>query len=116
MTVTLRIILLAASVICMTWILSSIRKSSMKIEDSVFWIIFSAALVVLSVFPQIIEAGAKVTGIQSSQNFLFLSVIFVLFIKIFNMSIKISKLEDKISSFAQKYTLDRQSDIASNEH
>ena len=62
MTITLRIVLLLASVLNCVWIILRIRKAQAKIEDAVFWILFSGLLVCMSIFPQIIEWGAAVTG------------------------------------------------------
>lgn len=39
MTITLRIVLLVASVLNCVWIILRIRKAQAKIEDSVFWIV-----------------------------------------------------------------------------
>lgn len=101
MTVTLRIILIVASLVSCTWILSCIRRAKVRIEDSVFWICFSGGLVILSIFPQLIDFGARITGIQSAQNFLFLSIIFVLIIKLFRMTFRISQMDSKLQTLAQ---------------
>ena len=53
MTVTLRIILIFASMCCFAWIVMNIRKAKVRIEDAVFWICFSAVLVLISIFPQL---------------------------------------------------------------
>lgn len=107
MTITLRFILLIASVLNCIWIIQRIRKSQAKIEDAVFWVLFSGLLVCMSVFPQVIEWGAAITGVQSSVNFVFLVIIFILIIKIFRLSIKISQLESKLQTFAQTYAIDK---------
>lgn len=107
MTITLRIILLVASVLNCVWIIRRIRKSQAKIEDSVFWVLFSGLLVCMSMFPQIIEWGAAITGVQSTVNFVFLIIIFVLILKIFRLSVKMSQLENKLQTFAQIYAIDK---------
>jgi len=71
MTITLRIVLLLASVLNCAWIIQKIRKSQAKIEDSIFWILLSGILVCMSIFPQIVKWGAAVTGVQSTVNFVF---------------------------------------------
>ena len=85
MTVTLRIILLIASILNCAWIIQRIRKAQTRIEDSVFWILFSGLLIGMSLFPQVIEFGASITGVQSAVNFVFLSIIFVLMVKLFRL-------------------------------
>ena len=105
MTVTLRIILILASLLCFTWIVMNIRKAKVRIEDSVFWICFSAFLVLLSIFPQLIDWGARVTGIQSSQNFLFLAILFILIVKLFRMTLRLSQLDSKLQRLVQSLAI-----------
>lgn len=107
MTITLRIVLLIASVLNCVWIILRIRKSQAKIEDSVFWILFSGLLVCISIFPRIIEWGAAITGVYTPVNFVFLSIIFVLIVKLFRLSIKMSQIESRLQTFVQTYAIDR---------
>ena len=76
MTITLRIVLIVASILTCTWIIQRIRKAQIKIEDSVFWILFSGVLILMSIFPRLVEWGTKLTGVQSPVNFVFLSILF----------------------------------------
>ena len=102
----LRVILIIASVINCVWILQQIRKAKVKIEDAVFWILFSGVLIFISICPEVVEIGTKITGVQAPVNFVFLAIIFILILKIFRMTIRISQLENKIQTFAQRYALD----------
>ena len=61
----------------------------------------------MSLFPQVIEFGASITGVQSAVNFVFLSIIFVLMVKLFRLSIKLSQIENKLQTFAQTYAIDK---------
>ena len=106
MSIVLRIILIIVSILNCGWILKRIQKSQVKIEDSIFWILFSGCLIFISIFPGIVEYGAKLTGIASPVNFVYLAIIFILILKIFRLSIRISQLESKLQTLAQKYALD----------
>lgn len=110
MTLTLRFVLLAASISNCAWILFRIRKEQVKIEDSVFWILWSFLLILMCLFPQVVELGARITGVQAPVNFVFLAIIFVLFLKLFRSSIRISQLEGRLQRFVQEYALDRSTD------
>lgn len=105
MSVTLRIVLLVVSFLTCLWVIQRIRKSQVKIEDSVFWILFSVLLVGMSICPGLVTWGARIVGVQSASNFVFLAIIFVLLLKVFRMSIRISQLESKLQTFAQTYTI-----------
>lgn len=114
MSTTLRIILIAASLATCMYMLVRIRKAQVKIEDSVFWFFFSALLVLMGVFPQIINLGTTLVGVISPVNFVFLVIIFLLITRIFRMSIHISQLESKVQSLVQRYALDHMDGAKNN--
>jgi len=105
MTVMLRIVLIVMSIFNCVWVLLRIRKAQVKIEDTVFWILFSGLLILLSLFPEIAEIGARTLGIQSQVNFLFLTILYVLIVKIFRMTVRISILESKLAKLVQEYAI-----------
>ena len=51
MTVTLRVVVIVASVLTAGMILQKIRQSKLVIEDSIFWLAFSSILILFSLFP-----------------------------------------------------------------
>lgn len=102
---TLRLLLLVVSLITGIWILTQIRKSKVKIEDSVFWLLFSLLLVAMSLFPDLVELAADLVGVTSPSNLVFLAIIFILMIKIFRLSLRLSQLESRLQTFAQTYAL-----------
>lgn len=97
MSVSLRILLIVAAVITVIWILKKIRKSKVKMEDAIFWLVFSGVLLVLAVLPQISFWLSKLLGIESPANLVFLLIICLLIEKIFTLSIITSQLEEKVS-------------------
>ncbi len=105
MSVTFRVVLIAASVLTLWYTARKIRKSQMQIEDAIFWIGFPAVLVVLSVVPGIAGWAAGVLGIQSAVNFIYLSIIFVLILKIFSLSIRFSQMDAKIRTLTQEIAI-----------
>ena len=82
----LRIILVIVCILVCAFTLRKIKKAQMQIEDSLFWIVMSFALVILSIFPGIAEMLSKVLGIESTVNCVFLIMIFIMFLKIFMLS------------------------------
>ncbi len=105
MTTELRIILIVASFLTAALMLRRIRRSKVRIEDSVFWIILSLVILVMSVFPQIADACAAALHIYLTTNFLFLFFIFVLLVKLFAMSVTVSQLETKLDRLVQEQAL-----------
>ena len=107
MTLLLRILLLVVSTITFLYVMRRINKSQIQIGDSIYWILFSFILVILSIFPQIVDVVKTFLGISSAVNCIFLIIIFLLIMKIFTLSIKISQMENKLNNLIQKYAIDQ---------
>ncbi len=105
MSLTLRICLIIASIFTLGLMIHKIRSSKVQIEDAIYWVVFSAALIVLSVFPQIIYLLSDLLGVESPANLIFLLVIFFLIVKLFTLSVRISGLETRIKELAQQLAL-----------
>ena len=99
MSVALRILLIVVSVMNTLNILRRIRKSKLQIEYSIFWLLFSMVLIVISVFPQIVIKLAQLIGFQSPANMVFL-------FKSFQSTLEISQLQYKIEELTQKIALE----------
>ncbi len=105
MTVMLRVCLIVASVLTMVLMMQKIRKSKVQIEDSIYWVLFSLALILLSVFPGIAYVLSDLVGTDAPSNFIFLMVIFLLLLKVFSMAVRISQLETRLKELAQRIAL-----------
>ena len=110
MTTTLRFFLVIASVLTVIWILRKIRKMKVKMEDAIFWLVFSALIIVLAIFQEISYWLSKLLGIESPANLVFLFVICLLLEKIFTLSIITSQLEEKVSILSAEVALRSQDD------
>ena len=106
MTFMLRIVLIVVSMAPTALIMRRIRQSKLQIEDSIFWIGFSFILILFSIFPQIPAILARMAGTYTTANFIFLSVIFLLIVKMFHMSIKMSQLETRVKELVQEMALE----------
>lgn len=105
MTVTLRVALIIVSVMSFFIIVRKIRRSKIRIEDGLFWVIFSIITTVFAIFPGIIYFISIKVGAKSPANILYLIIIGMLVIKLFLMSIQLSLLESKCDSLAQEMAL-----------
>jgi hypothetical protein len=101
----LRIALILFSILSTIYTLLKIRKSQILIGDAIYWIVFSFGLVVLSIFPNVAVFGAKLLGITSPVNFVFLVVLFFLIIKLFTLSIEMSIYKSKLRMFIEEYSV-----------
>lgn len=105
MNTVLRTLLLFASVLTAIWILRKIRKNRVKQEDAVYWICFAIILAIFGIFPEISFKMARILGIQSPSNFVFLAVICLLLEKLLSLSIQLSLLETKVETMAAELAL-----------
>ena len=101
MSLTLRIALIIVCVVACLYVLRRIRRAQMEIEDAIYWILVSFALVIISIFPQIPDFLSRLLGIR----FVFLSVIFVVIVKLFSLSLEVSFLKQKLKSTIQNVAI-----------
>lgn len=106
MSVTLRIVLIALSVLSLGYIIRKIRFSKMQIEYALFWIVLSVFFVILAVFPTIAYWMTELLGVMSTANLIFLVIIGILLLKVFMMTIEISVLENKVRDLVQQLGID----------
>ena len=100
-----RIILIIVSLLTMSFMLRKIRQAKVQIEAAMFWVIVALILVVFSLCPAVADACARLLGIYSTPNFLFLFMIFLLMVKVFSMTLQVSQLESKQKEVVQKIAL-----------
>lgn len=98
MTATLRILLILCSLATFIYTVRRIRASRVDIADTIFWIVFAAVLLIMSVFPGIVGWLARTAGVQSEENVVFLLTIAALLYKCFSLTLKASALEIKVKT------------------
>lgn len=105
MTPLFRVVLVIVSIGTLMTVLKRIRKAKLMIEDSMYWILLAMMFVVFALFPVVPDTMARLLGIYSTANFLFLFMIFLLLMRMFAMSMRISTLEDKLRKLVQDRAL-----------
>ena len=107
MALPLRLVLIIIPILAQIFIVVKIRKLKMKSEDAIFWLVFSAIIVLLGIFPGIAITISGWLGILSPANFVFLVIIALLLLKTFSLTTKLAVLERKFQSLVQDRTLDK---------
>ena len=105
MTMMLRLVLIAGSLLTTAQIIRKIRQSKAQIEDSVFWVCVSAVLILFSIFPGAADLLSGLVGTYSTSNFIFLFIIFLLMVKVFSLTLRVSQLEAKQRELIQRIAL-----------
>ena len=80
MSGALRILMILGAVFLMVFMNKIIRQAKVKIEYTVFWIIFSGILVLMGIFPQLFYWVSELLGFQAPINMIYLVFIFVLIV------------------------------------
>lgn len=105
MSVTLRALCVVGAAITFWIIVRRIKRASVRMDDSVFWIAFSFALLLIAIFPNIPSFFAKLFGFQATSNFVFLAVICVLLMREFSNTMKISRLNSRLDELIEEQAL-----------
>ena len=106
-----RLFLIAGSLATLVYFIRKIRKSKLRINHSIFWMVFGLLLLYLAVVPESLFWVSYLLGFQSPVNLLYVLVIFSLVVKLFTTTMRLSKLSEQVESLAQElaiYQLDRQ--------
>lgn len=106
MSIALRVFLIVSAVAVLFFVIRTIKKSKFETSDAVFWLFFTAALVLLGVFPQISYGLSNLLGFASPSNFIFLCVIAILLIRVFALTAKVASLKMKVDLLIQEIALE----------
>lgn len=107
MTLGLRITLIVVSFLTLVYMARKVRRSQIRLEDSLFWFCFAALLFLVSIFPGIFYTLSALAGTMSVANFVFLFFIFVLLVSSFSQSVRISQLDTKLRDLTQQLAIER---------
>lgn len=105
MSIELRVALFIGALCTMIYFLMQIRKNRLQIDYTISWTLFSALVLLLSIFPKIATKMSYVIGFESPANMVYLIVIFILIIKLFTTTIKLSDMDRKVTDLAQHIAL-----------
>ncbi|MCR4787432.1 MAG: DUF2304 domain-containing protein [Lachnospiraceae bacterium] len=105
MSLGLRIALLLAAAMAAVFIIYRIRRSKVRLQDTIFWIVTVVILAVMGLFPSVSFWAARTLGIQSPANFVYLMMIALLFEKLLTLSILNSQNEEKYVELAAELAL-----------
>ena len=105
MTLVLRILLLIGALFAMGIVINSVRKSKIRISDSVYWVVSAGILVLFALIPQLAYFFSGLFGFMSPANFVLLLVIVLILIRIFHQSCAISKLTYKVEQLSAELAL-----------
>ena len=87
----LQIILFLTSFIGLIATLELIKKNMLEFKYAFLWLVIGCAAVLLSIFPESMGYLAKLTGIETPSNALYLVVLYFILCLIFSLTIIVSR-------------------------
>ena len=116
MSIQFRLLLILVAFLTSGSMLRKIRKEKMQIQYSIFWILFGLLLIILAIFPAILINLARLLGMGSPANLVFLLIIFLLVLKSFNLTVELSALEVKLKELTQRIALKEEEHNAAEDY
>lgn len=108
---TIYFIIVALIALC--YVFSEVRKNKFSIKESFYWMMAAVLMLILAIFPKIIDKFAVLIGIDYPPSLLFvICIIFLLFIN-FRSSRKLAIHNEKIIELAQRIAI-LENEIESN--
>lgn len=110
MSITLRILLIASSIVAFILCIRKIKKSELKTENSIIWLIGSVVLILMSIFSDTVTWISTLLGFEAPVNFVWMCAIGFLLIEIFLDNIRICNLNEKIKNLNHYIALKEKND------
>lgn len=98
----INIFFIILGLISITYVYKKVKKNLFSEKESLLWMIGAILVLLLSIFPKIIDSIATLLDIKYSPSLLFLLSSLFLVYMIFRQSQDISQLNSKVRELAQK--------------
>lgn len=105
MSINLKIISIAFSIILILVVLFFVRKGKITIKYSLVWLTSTFILLILCLFPKILTWLTKIMGIELASNLIFALIIGILLIVCISLTIIASNQTEKIRLLTQEVSL-----------
>lgn len=102
---TLQIMMLLAVALYFIIVLFLLKKRSLNLKYTLLWLLSGGIMLLLAVFPQILNMFANIVGIYEPTNALFSIICFCIIIILMSLTAIVSKLNEKSKKVIQKMAL-----------
>lgn len=92
-------------IVFILYVLNIIKKGEFPIQESIFWMFGAVIVLILAIFPKLIDTIASFLQIAYGPSLLFLISTIFLFFLVFRNTKKITKQNQKIIELAQRCSL-----------
>jgi hypothetical protein len=105
MNKSLQLFLIYLLIVGIYMIFRTIKKKKISMKYGMYWTIIFAVMLILIIFPNIIERLATLCGFEEAPNMLFLLSIFLLFYIVFRIYVTITKLQETNKTLVQELSI-----------
>ena len=96
--------LILAILVC-TFVIIQVRHQRMKERYAALWLIVGVIMIVLALFPKLLDALSRLVGIETPVNLLFLLAIIMLMGISLHLTLAISKITDDMRTLAEEVAI-----------
>ena len=105
MNLKLQVIVAVVIVLALLWIANMVRKGTLDIRYALSWLTVGAVVLVLDLFPGMMDFLVHLLGIELPVNMMFFfGFCFTLFL-VFTLTVKVSRQEEHIKRLTQEMAL-----------
>lgn len=105
MTWKLRILLIVIFLLVLIWLIRQVGKKVLDLRYILSWLLLDIGLLVLSIFPGILNRLARMLGIYNPVNMIFFSGFCFALVIIYTLTVAVCKMADEIKCLAQRIAL-----------
>ena len=86
-------------------VLAQVRNQKMKEKYAALWLIVGVIMIVLALFPKLLDSLSRLVGIETPVNLLFLLAIIMLMGISLHLTLAISKITDDMRTLAEEVAI-----------
>ena len=99
------IFFLLIGVVMEVLVLAQVRNQKMKEKYAALWLIVGVIMIVLALFPKLLDSLSRLVGIETPVNLLFLLAIIMLMGISLHLTLAISKITDDMRTLAEEVAI-----------
>lgn len=105
MTTRLQIIVAVLTVVMILYIVRMTRQNKIDLRFSLRWVFLCLLVLLIDIFPGILDWLATITGIQLPSNMIFIAAIVLLTLTVYSLTTAVSRLSESNSRLVQETAL-----------
>ena len=102
---TVNFVFLAVAVVVAALLFRVLRSGRLREKYAALWLVLGSVIVILGVWPNLLQWVARLVGVQLAANLLFFLAILLLLGVALHLSLAVSKLEEEARTLAEEVAI-----------